>query len=159
MSWTSPFTVALIMTGRFPPSSPAFFMYGSRMLTASLITLADLTTWGRNIFPSPKSSPTFSMPAMRGPSITLTADESFPSASITSSLRLSSVPLTSMAASLSSRLPFRTEASAAAGEASFPASFSAMISEALATSLSVASGSLSRMTSSQHLRSSGSMPS
>ena len=45
-------------------------MNGSRWATACFITRADLTTWGRNILPWPKRSPTTFMPSISGPSIT-----------------------------------------------------------------------------------------
>lgn len=55
---------------RFILSSFSVSMKGMRWPTAFFITRADLITWGRNIFPAPKRSPTTLMPFMRGPSIT-----------------------------------------------------------------------------------------
>ena len=43
---------------------------GSKYATDCFITRADFTTCGRNILPSPNKSPTTSMPAINGPSIT-----------------------------------------------------------------------------------------
>ena len=40
-------------------------MYGSKYATAFFITLADLTTWGKNILPSPNKSPTIFIPFIR----------------------------------------------------------------------------------------------
>src|ERR1700722_19373354 len=52
-------------------------MNGVRCATAFFITRADLTTWGRNIFPAPKRSPTTPMPSINGPSITSSGRPSF----------------------------------------------------------------------------------
>ncbi|SKW46785.1 Uncharacterised protein [Mycobacteroides abscessus subsp. massiliense] len=64
MSWTSPFTVAMMMVplvslDLVDPVAPSFCafsfsMNGSRYATAFFITRADFTTCGRNIFPAPK---------------------------------------------------------------------------------------------------------
>ena len=102
MSCTSPLTVALIINGLCRLLSSLAFMCGSSTATASFIILADLTTCGRNIFPAPNNSPTFSMPAIRGPSITLTAAPQDERHSSTSSSRWSDRPLTRASASLSS---------------------------------------------------------
>ncbi|SKV98577.1 Uncharacterised protein [Mycobacteroides abscessus subsp. abscessus] len=53
-----------------PESAFSASMNGSRYATAFFITRADFTTWGRNIFPEPKRSPTTFMPSISGPSIT-----------------------------------------------------------------------------------------
>ena len=74
MSWTSPLTVAMTIFGLVDSVvSAAESIYGWRISTASLMTLADLTTCGRNILPSPKSFPTASIPSIRGPSMIFTA--------------------------------------------------------------------------------------
>ena len=74
MSCTSPLTVAMTIFGLVDSAvSAAESIYGWRISTASLMTLADFTTCGRNILPSPKSLPTASMPSIRGPSMILTA--------------------------------------------------------------------------------------
>src|SRR5665647_2144945 len=69
MSCTSPLTVASrtvpFPRERPPAASKASFSasrYGVRCATAAFITRADLTTWGRNIFPAPNRSPTTFMP-------------------------------------------------------------------------------------------------
>ena len=68
-------------------------MYGDSNSTASRMTLADLTTCGRNILPSPNSLPTASMPAMSGPSMTAPAVPYSESASRRSASRFSLRPL------------------------------------------------------------------
>ena len=73
MSCTSPFTVAIKI---FPaellePSVFASSINGNKYATAFFITLADFTTCGRNIFPSPNKSPTIFIPVIKCPSITL----------------------------------------------------------------------------------------
>ena len=79
-----------IGSAKFLPSSPpapeggvvveapfgglgAFFsssIYGNKYATAFFITLADFTTCGKNILPSPNKSPTTFIPSMSGPSMT-----------------------------------------------------------------------------------------
>ena len=56
------------------------------------MTRADLTTWGRNIFPAPKRSPTTPMPSMSGPSMTLRGILYCSSASVVSSTMKVSIP-------------------------------------------------------------------
>ena len=73
MSWTSPLTVAMTIFGLEPPSDRPLSIYGSRISTAVLMTLADFTTCGRNILPSPNIFPTVSIPSISGPSIIATA--------------------------------------------------------------------------------------
>ena len=76
MSWTSPLTVAMMIVplvsllAAVPFCSFSASMNGSRYATAFFITRADFTTWGRNILPAPKRSPTTFMPSISGPSIT-----------------------------------------------------------------------------------------
>ena len=75
MSCTSPLTVAMRNTpaldaSPLPPLSLfSSSMKGIRWPTDFFITRADLMTWGRNILPAPKRSPTTFMPSMRGPSM------------------------------------------------------------------------------------------
>ncbi len=70
MSWTSPFTVAITILPLVLPCSLLASINGSRYATACFMTRADLTTCGRNIFPSPNRSPTTFIPSISGPSIT-----------------------------------------------------------------------------------------
>ena len=56
-------------------------MNGVRYATAFFITRADLTTCGKNILPAPKRSPTTLIPAISGPSITLSGRPSLARAS------------------------------------------------------------------------------
>ena len=96
MSWTSPLTVAKRI---FPaldvsPCFLSFSIYGSKNETAFFITLADLTTWGKNIFPSPNRSPTLVIPFINGPSIILRALGYLLIASFKSSSIYSVIPLT-----------------------------------------------------------------
>ena len=154
MSCTSPWTVAMRNFG-LPPTDSSLSMKGSSTATASRMMRADLTTWGRNILPSAKSSPTRSIPDMSGPSMTATALPSLSRQESVSSFRLCDKPLTTAFESLSS-------GSATASETvvrTFWGPLSASISEAFASSLEVASGSLSKMTSSTACRSPGSMSS
>ena len=102
MSCTSPLTVALIITGLSATSPSSSFIYGSSTATASFMILADFTTCGRNILPSPKSWPTFSIPAIRAPSMTLTGLPAFSRQASTSSSSPSVRPFTRASASLSS---------------------------------------------------------
>jgi hypothetical protein len=70
MSCTSPLTVASTMRPAvFALPALSFSMAGCRCATAFFMTRALLTTWGRNILPEPKRSPTWFMPAMSGPSM------------------------------------------------------------------------------------------
>ena len=76
MSCTSPLTVASTMTPALslpvrPLSRFSSSIKGTRCATARFITRADLMTWGRNILPAPKRSPTTFMPSISGPSITV----------------------------------------------------------------------------------------
>ena len=77
ISCTSPLTVAVTILpaarGAAPPSRFSASMKGTRWATACFITRALLTTWGRNILPAPKRSPTTFMPSINGPSITASA--------------------------------------------------------------------------------------
>ena len=59
------------------------------------MTRALLTTWGRNILPDPKRSPTMSMPAISGPSMTSIGRAAASRASSTSSATNASIPSTS----------------------------------------------------------------
>ena len=58
------------------------------------MTRADLTTWGRNILPSPKRSPTMFIPVIRCPSITSSGRLTDTRASSISWVTNSSMPLT-----------------------------------------------------------------
>ena len=58
------------------------------------MTLADLTTCGRNILPEPKRSPTMSMPCIRGPSMTFIGEPSCCLASSVSASMKSVMPFT-----------------------------------------------------------------
>src|ERR1022692_3451453 len=73
MSWTSPRTVAIRILPRALWTAPLLrrsaSMKGKRYLTACFMTRALLTTWGKNILPAPKRSPTTFMPSMSGPSM------------------------------------------------------------------------------------------
>ena len=94
ISCTSPFTVANTTFSRLPAVIfSALSIYGDKISTASLITLAALTTCGRNILPSPKSLPTASIPSIRGPSIIATAVPYSASASWISASSVSVLPL------------------------------------------------------------------
>ena len=53
----------------FPVLRFPFRYKGASFETAFFITLALFTTWGRNIFPDPKRSPTSFIPPISGPSI------------------------------------------------------------------------------------------
>ena len=53
-----------------PIASFSSSIKGIKCATAFFITRADLTTWGKNIFPEPNRSPTTFIPSIRGPSIT-----------------------------------------------------------------------------------------
>ena len=81
MSCTSPFAVASTIRPARPanlpppgadppPAADSASSHGLRWATAFFITRADLTTWGRNIRPDPKRSPTTFIPAISGPSMT-----------------------------------------------------------------------------------------
>ena len=70
MSCTSPFTVAITTLPLLEPFCLVALINGSKYATDCFITRADFTTCGRNILPSPNKSPTTSMPAINGPSIT-----------------------------------------------------------------------------------------
>ena len=70
MSCTSPFTVAITILPLLEPFYLVALINGSKYATDCFITRADFTTCGRNILPSPNKSPTTSMPAINGPSIT-----------------------------------------------------------------------------------------
>ena len=105
MSCTSPFAVARTMRparpekppGLDPAPSPAgasVSSQGVRYATARFITRADLTTWGRNIRPAPKRSPTTFMPAIRGPSMTSRGRGAARLASSVSSSMWSATPAT-----------------------------------------------------------------
>ena len=98
MSCTSPLTVAMMNLPRFAVSPVRAFscsMRGCRMATACFMVRALLTTWGRNIFPSPKSWPTRFIPSMRGCSMTAMADPYWATASARSLSRWVDNPLTS----------------------------------------------------------------
>ena len=161
MSWTSPFTVATTILGfAVLASDSVVFMYGWRISTASLITLADFTTCGRNILPSPKSFPTVSMPSMSGPSMILTALPYSAIASSRSWWRVSVRPLTRDVFRRVGRSPIESWMTCEwSGVGSVLPAASSFILEALSISRSVAFGSVSKITSSTHLRSSGSMSS
>ena len=66
---------------RLPARAPLACFSASRkgvsQATAFFITRALLTTWGRNILPAPKRSPTTFMPAISGPSMTSRGRPSF----------------------------------------------------------------------------------
>ena len=88
MSCTSPFTVArTILPCAFtasPRAAIAAFsasMNGVRYATDFFITRADFTTCGKNILPAPNKSPTTLMPAINGPSMTVSGLPYFASAS------------------------------------------------------------------------------
>ena len=70
-------------------------MYGNKYATAFFITLADLTTCGRNILPSPNKSPTIFIPFIKYISITFSGLSTFNLASSTSSSIYASIPLIS----------------------------------------------------------------
>ena len=95
MSWTSPRTVAI--TSLFLEPVPVFSasMKGTRWATAFFITRADFTTWGRNILPAPKRSPTMFIPSISGPSITSSGRVAAWRASSVSSRTCWSIPCTS----------------------------------------------------------------
>ena len=160
MSWTSPLTVAIRIRGfALELSALSCSIYGRSTATASRITLADLTTCGRNIFPSAKSSPTFAIPSINGPSITSTAlPFSFRHSSMSASKPVET-PLTRAFTILS---PTGAEESGDAWEGvalPFSAVFASIIAEASSMRRSVAPGSLSRITSSTARSSFGSMSS
>mmetsp|Transcript_68680 Transcript_68680/g.121381 ORF Transcript_68680/g.121381 Transcript_68680/m.121381 type:complete len:284 (+) Transcript_68680:1685-2536(+) len=111
MSCTSPLTVAIstfpanwLSSSSFTPSgslpSAIIFsrfsssMKGSKYATAFFMTRALLITWGRNILPDPKRSPTTFIPFMRGPSITSRGLEQPLRASSVSPSMNSEMPLT-----------------------------------------------------------------
>ena len=146
MSWTSPFTVASTIRSRGPLAA-SDSMYGSRTATAFFITRALLTTWGRNILPSPKRSPTTRMPSMRGPSITARAEGIPRRASSASRSTWSMMPFTTAWASRSATGRRRHASSAAAPFRPAPAR------SAIARSRSVASPRRARTTSSTRSRS------
>ena len=162
MSCTSPFTVAITTFGLTAISVPpgALSMYGWSMSTACFITFADLTTCGRNIFPSPKRRPTRFIPSISGPSIMLTARPYAAIQAARSSSSVSVLPFTRASASRSSGV-------AGAAGAGFPPSvlasaacaLASAISAALAMSRSVAPSSESKITSSTQRSRAGSMPS
>ena len=124
MSCTSPFTVANKILAAPAPSSfcvPAaicanrrssfsFSINGVRMATLFFITLALLTTCGKNIFPLPKRSPTTFIPSINGPSITSKGFGYFCLASSVSVSIKSVIPLTSEWVNLSSTVPSRQAA-------------------------------------------------
>jgi hypothetical protein len=69
-------------------------MKGMSQATARFMTRALFTTWGRNIFPAPKRSPTTFIPSMRGPSMTSMARSAPFRASSVSSSTNSVIPCT-----------------------------------------------------------------
>ena len=156
MSWTSPLTVAMRKVPRLEPADFSASRAGSRAATAAFITRADLTTWGRNILPAPKRSPTTRMPAIRGPSMTSSGFPRSRSASSVSASTCEASPFTSAwrrrSATGSSR-----QAGFSAAWADAPLSLAKR--GASASSRSVASGRRLRMTSSTCSRSSGSISS
>ena len=96
MSWTSPFTVASSTRPalRDAPASSSASRNGTSQATAFFMTRALFTTWGRNMRPSPKRSPTTFIPSMRGPSMTLRARPSSRRAASVSSSTQPSIPWT-----------------------------------------------------------------
>ena len=95
MSCTSPFTVAITTLPLLEPFCFVALINGSKYATDCFITRADFTTCGRNILPSPNKSPTTSMPAMSGPSITSNGVGNFWRASSVSSMMCVVIPFTS----------------------------------------------------------------
>ena len=96
MSCTSPLTVAS-STLPADEASPPFIsasMCGVSFATAFFITLALLTTCGRNILPDPNRSPTTFIPSISGPSMTRSALSYCGRASSTSSSMNVSMPFT-----------------------------------------------------------------
>ncbi len=101
ISCTSPLTVAINtrLDFSFSEAGGGFFnfsssIYGSKYATAFFITRADFTTCGRNIFPSPKRSPTTFIPVIKCPSITCNGFSEAKRASSTSSRIYASIPFT-----------------------------------------------------------------
>ena len=164
MSWTSPLTVAMMIVPlvSLPPTAPdsAFSasIYGSRYATAFFITRADFTTWGRNILPAPKRSPTTFIPSISGPSITSIGRP--PAAAISarnssvSASTLASIPLT-RACVMRSRTG-RDRHSAATGSSAFS---ELLNRSAISSNRSAASSRRFRTTSSIRSRNSGSIES
>ena len=72
------------------------------MATACFMTRADFTTWGKNIFPLPKYSPTMFIPAINGPSIMAKGEGYVSMASLMSSAMCVGIPLIKASANLSS---------------------------------------------------------
>ena len=104
MSCTSPFTVANRIFF-FAVDSPLFFCSnnrGSNIATACFMTRADFTTWGKNILPLPKYSPTMFIPAISGPSMMANGDGYFCMASLMSSAMCVGIPLINASANLCS---------------------------------------------------------
>ena len=100
MSCTSPFTVARRNVPlRLPAILPASRL-GRRISTARCMVRALFTTCGRNILPDSKSRPTYSIPAISGPSTTALAEPSLSMASVRSASRLVSSPLANACSSL-----------------------------------------------------------
>ena len=156
MSWTSPFTVAMRKVPRLDPADFSARSAGSSAATAAFMTRADFTTWGRNILPAPKRSPTTRMPAIRGPSMTSSGFPRSRSASRVSASMCEVSPLTRACRSRS--------ATGASRQAGFSAAWAAAPLSlakrgARASRRSVASGRRLRMTSSTASRSSGSISS
>ena len=117
-------------------------MKGSRYTTAFFITLALLTTCGRNILPEPKRSPTIFIPSINGPSITSIGLEYFCLTSSVSSTMNSTIPFTIACFNLSPAGAFR-HSSFFSSLLPFP-----FIDLANSINLSVESGLLLRRTSS-----------
>mmetsp|Transcript_7788 Transcript_7788/g.24434 ORF Transcript_7788/g.24434 Transcript_7788/m.24434 type:complete len:220 (-) Transcript_7788:2439-3098(-) len=101
ISCTSPFTVAIKNVPALelevsPAASFAACINGSKCPTDFFITLADLITCGKNIFPAPNKSPTTFMPSMSGPSMISRQDANEPDVrhSSVSAMQNSSIPCT-----------------------------------------------------------------
>ena len=114
-------------------------MNGVRYATDFFITRADFTTCGKNILPAPNRSPTTLMPAINGPSMTVSGLPYFFSASSVSALICKSIPLTSECDRRSSTVPLRHSSSAFLSLAVVPA-LAALSFSPNVTSRSVASG-------------------
>ena len=153
ISCTSPFTVAITTFPLLEPFCLVALINGSKYATDCFITRADFTTCGRNILPSPNRSPTTSMPAMRGPSITSNGVGNFWRASSVSSMMCVVIPFTRACFKRSSTGHVRHSATESTALSSLPwlRYFSA-----ISSSFSVASGLRFSTASSTISRNSGS---